>query len=905
MPDPADLPTPTNDPVNSSAADGDPDRRDQESTVWDAAHRPESVGPYRILGLLGTGGMGVVYLAERDKPRRQVALKVIQPERLSPAALRRFEYESEVLARLSHPGIAQVFEAGIADTSAGPRPYFAMEYVKGLPLLAFAKMRHVDLRGRLELFAKVCEAVEHAHQKGVIHRDLKPANILVADEGQPKVLDFGVARVTGADGRPSGLTDVGQLIGTIDYMSPEQATADPRDLDTRSDVYSLGVVLYQLLAERLPYPVQNKPVAEAVRIISEDDPVPLGSVVRACRGDLQTIAAKALEKDKRRRYQSAADLGRDVQRYLHDEPIQARPASSWYQVRQFARRNRALVGGVLTALLLLLFGIVGTSYGLYQARQESERARGEEERANQEKERAREAEAARTRELANSVAQSARLATRRGDWEAALGQYARALELGAPDEIDLRLGRLDCLVALYRIAEVRDEVEALSRRTDLGEHEGSVLLWQALIFMYGAPRLGRPHELVPKALARGLKPVEREYAQVFTATTAPEAIAHLQKALEIDPFYARAYDPLLMLLLLSGRLDEAAVVLGQARLVLPRSANLLSAEALVTALRGDTKGAQRAMDRIEKEFGPKPAALLRPVITMFSAVAREDFHWQGLTTADLVTVGLQFLRARNAASDLVGDPQLDASRLLTNVFLALPLLQDFADFPVYRAIMRGEMPNLTQLINPKEGADMFGRISRRLPEGTFLMLHGVMLEQLDRYAEAEQAFQAALAAPAFTHVRQRALYGLIEVRFALGASKKPFDPARRKQIVADLDELHRLGPLPPVQASDIINLALALGEPLLALEFARDGLLKTPNNLHILRWQAIAENRFGAYERVRATATEILKKYPADAMATNLFNSAARNLRMAGERVKDAPELLPVLPKEEDVTLPR
>jgi len=377
----------------------------------------------------------------------------------------------------------------------------------------------------------------------------------------------------------------------------------------------------------------------------------------------------------------------------------------------------------------------------------------------------------------------------------------------------LRLGRLECLVALYRIADVREDVEALSRRTDLGEHEGSVLLWQALLAMYGAPRVGQPHELVPKALARDLRPAEREYAQVFIVTTAPEAIAHLRKALEIDPFYSRAYDPLLMLLMMSGRLEEASVVLGQARLVLPRSANLLSSEALLYALRGDTDGTRRAMDRIEKEFGSKPATLIRPVIRMFSAVAREDFHWQGLSTADLVTVTLELLRARQTVGDLVGDAQLDPSRLLANLFLSLPLLQGFADFPLYKALLRGEMPNLAKLRDPKEGAEMFGRISRRLPEGTFLMLHGVMLQQLGRWAEAEQAFQAALVAPAFTHVRQRALVELIYARFNQASSKQPFDPDRRKQIVTNLGELLPLGPLPPVPASEIIGIALALGEP--------------------------------------------------------------------------------------------
>src|SRR4051794_36472528 len=212
---------------------------------------PARIGRYRLIRLLGEGGMGVVYEAEQDHPRRIVALKVIRPGLASPSLLQRFRHESQILGRLHHPGIAQVYEAGLADDG---QPFFAMEFIRGLPLDEYARHHNLDVTARVALLARVCDAVQHAHERGVIHRDLKPANILVEESGQPKVLDFGVARATDADLLTSaGLTQTGQLLGTPNYMSPEQVTADPAAIDQRSDVYALGVILLELAAHRLPY----------------------------------------------------------------------------------------------------------------------------------------------------------------------------------------------------------------------------------------------------------------------------------------------------------------------------------------------------------------------------------------------------------------------------------------------------------------------------------------------------------------------------------------------------------------------------------------------------------------------------------------------------------------------------
>jgi WD40 repeat protein len=302
--------------------------------------------------------MAAVYEAEQDRPNRCVALKVIRPGLLSPALLKRFEQEVEILGRLGHPGIAQIYEAGIAEDG---QPFFAMEFVRGLPLDEYARSRSLTVPDRLSLMARVCDAVQHAHDQGVIHRDLKPGNILVDETGQPKVLDFGVARATDADLLTgAGLTQTGQLLGTPSYMSPEQLAADSAAIDHRADVYALGVILFELLAHRLPSEVTNRPLAEAARLIQEQDPPRLGSINPELRGDVETIVAKALAKDRARRYASAADLAADIRRWLANEPILARPPSAMYHLRQFARRHTGLVGGVLATGAALVLGLIGT-----------------------------------------------------------------------------------------------------------------------------------------------------------------------------------------------------------------------------------------------------------------------------------------------------------------------------------------------------------------------------------------------------------------------------------------------------------------------------------------------------------------------------------------------------------------
>jgi len=325
---------------------------------------PEWVGAYRVLRKLGEGGMGVVYEAEQQRPRRHVAVKVVRGGRaVDELQVRMFQREVEALARLDHPDIAAIYESGC---TAEGQHFFAMELIRGQPLDEHLRARGgtldaAELRSRLALFARIATAVHYAHQRGVIHRDLKPSNIVVTADGI-KVLDFGLARAVEADRALVTLaTEIGVIKGTLAYMSPEQARGQPDAIDVRTDVYALGVILYEMVAGARPYDITRSTLVEAVRVIEEQTPRPLGTYLARRDADVETIARKALEKDRDRRYASAAELAGDIERYLRSEPILARPPSTIYQLRKLVARHRlpaALAGLVL--LLLVGIGVVSS-----------------------------------------------------------------------------------------------------------------------------------------------------------------------------------------------------------------------------------------------------------------------------------------------------------------------------------------------------------------------------------------------------------------------------------------------------------------------------------------------------------------------------------------------------------------
>ncbi|TMB88155.1 MAG: serine/threonine protein kinase [Chloroflexi bacterium] len=374
-------------------------------------HDPEQIGPYRILERIGEGGMGLVYKAEQRQPvRRVVALKVIRLGMDTEEVVARFEAERQALALMNHPNVAKVYEAGVTETG---RPFFAMEFVPGVPLNSYCDNNRLTTRQRLEMFIEVCNAIQHAHQKGIIHRDLKPGNILVTlfdGKPVPKVIDFGIAKATNQQLAQRTLyTQTGALIGTPEYMSPEQAQTSGLDVDTRTDVYSLGVILFELLTGTQPFDakvLRSAGLDGMARIIRETDPPrpstrlttlteqtagdAKGGGARAAAaslhrtdartlrkevaGDLDWIVLKAMEKDRTRRYDSAAALAADVRRHLDSEPVLARPPSTAYRVSKFVNRHKVGVAAAAAVALALVAGLGLATYGMVQSRRQSQRA---------------------------------------------------------------------------------------------------------------------------------------------------------------------------------------------------------------------------------------------------------------------------------------------------------------------------------------------------------------------------------------------------------------------------------------------------------------------------------------------------------------------------------------------------
>lgn len=537
---------------------------------------PERVGAYRILREIGRGGMGVVYEAEQANPRRRVALKVVRSSFDGEALRRRFEREAKVLGRLHHPGIAAIYEAGTAEVWGREEPYFAMELVNGPTLLDYLESRSTTERERLRLFVQICRAVEHAHQHGIIHRDLKPSNVLIAPSagdqlGQVKVVDFGVAR--GERDLSTLYTRTGQIVGTLGYMSPEQLSGTAQ-VDARADVFALGVLLYWMLTGRLPYELQGKPLPEAVRVVQSEDPTGIATLNSRWRGDIATIVGTAIEREPSRRYPTARELADDVERHLAEQPIVARAPSRIYRTQKFVRRNRALVGGVLTTFLALVLGLVIALSALVTAQK------------------------------------------KQAESEAMVAFLSELMSAASPD----RLGREVKLLEVLESAEARIDVQ-LGTQPEVASRLYRVLAESYIeigVYEPAEASAGRALEIAaelhggtaPEALAARVLLAEAQYY----AGRYPEAEANAQavirrlEAFGDHPFVlAQAYSILGTLRTKLGQLDEAELAFG-------RALGLLEAEGASDTLEGLEALSASAVVKTNREDYAAAEPLYREVI---------------------------------------------------------------------------------------------------------------------------------------------------------------------------------------------------------------------------------------------------------------------------------------------------
>ena len=548
---------------NHDAIDAASSRPDKSSASLDATTGADTsaapsvrIGRYKLLQQIGEGGMGSVWMAQQESPvRRRVAIKLVRAGMDSKLVIARFEAERQALAMMEHANIAKVFDAGTSDDG---RPYFVMELVQGPPITKYCDKNQLSMRERLELFIPVCQAVHHAHQKGIIHRDLKPSNVMVGTQdgkAVPKVIDFGLAK---AQQHQMQLTDrtlfteFGQVVGTVQYMSPEQAVLDVHDVDTRSDIYALGVLLYELLTGSTPLlrsAVSEVPILKVLSMIRDSEPPrpsdrvsSVGESIskissarktdsvrlkQALSGDLDWIVMKAIDKDRERRFGSAAEFGEDIRRYLDDEPIEARPPSAIYRMGKFTRKHRILMAVTSTILLLLLAGIAGTTWfaiaaqrskntaeqALVAAEQSRATAVAEKERGDREK-----IMAGREAKRALAAEESAKRAATMADQEAKRAVAAEASAKRAATMADQEAKRALAAEEDAKLAAVKADQEA---KRALAAEESAKL--SAGIAEQEAKRAGK----AKKAANRAATMAEQETARAKAAETRADEQARL------------------------------------------------------------------------------------------------------------------------------------------------------------------------------------------------------------------------------------------------------------------------------------------------------------------------------------------------------------------------------------------
>jgi serine/threonine protein kinase/predicted Zn-dependent protease len=851
---------------------------DPSAVVVCGAGAPPSVPGFEILGELGRGGMGVVYKAWQSGLNRVVALKMIGNRSLSDLdTVARFRREATAVARLQHPNIVHVHEIGEHDGN----PYLVMEHVSGTSLKVRLTGSPLSSRATAGLLETLARAVSHAHRQGVIHRDLKPANILLSPnlpaladktlitgtdaaeptlawagedlaQSTPKIVDFGLAKLPDSMDDP---TLSGALLGTPNYMAPEQARGDAKRVGPAADVWALGAILYECLTGRPPF--QGETTLDTLWLIGEQEPVPPSALNPRIPRDLETICLKSLEKSPDRRY-AAVDLADDLGRFLRDEPIRARPPSAAYQMRQFARRNKGLLAAVTAVFLALVVGLIGAGIGMVRARAGENRARLAERE---------------TRDLlAASYAQAAQLALRRGAWRDALAQFDRALDAGHPDQASLHLQKARAFCAVHDIPNAVAEVDALAKRSDLGDLAGQVKLMQADL------ALGRGVEdqstlgLVRQALDQGLQPAETEYALGLLATSSPEAVRHFEQAVAADPFHQRANGMLGLTLIVLGKLPAARGRLTTARLLFPDDPTFAVLLAMTAAAEGDMTAAGTELNRVRDQLGEGPTRSAQKLIEAIrqlrelAAVFNDDpSRWPLAMATKLAPMfaggGVEIQSLRQQAD---GPSQ--------GLLLPVP--------PVLIGAVRGAVAALPFAL--------FGRQDRAIasleqayrvhPDALLAFMRGVVAFDDKTMAVAEQAFLEAVDGSSIVPIQRIALFAAIACENDLAEREPTMRREMTDRAIQNARKLLAFGPLPPWQAGLIAKVAIDVGDLDLARRAIADWERQTPKDALLWRKRLEVELIAKAYGPAITAADKLLELKPNDADAVRLRKAAVDRL---------------------------
>ena len=542
------------------------------------------IGPYKLLQQIGEGGMGTVWMAQQSEPvKRLVAVKLIKAGMDSRQVIARFEAERQALALMDHPNIARVLDGGTTDAG---RPYFVMDLVRGTPITQYCDEHHLTPRQRLELFIPVCQAIQHAHQKGIIHRDLKPNNVLVAlYDGRPvpKVIDFGVAKAAGQPLTEQTLvTGFGNIVGTLEYMSPEQAEINQLDIDTRSDIYSLGVLLYELLTGSTPFSrkaLEKAGMLEMLRMIREVEPTKPSTklstaeglptlaanrgtepakLTRLVRGELDWIVMKSLEKDRNRRYETANGFAMDVQRYLADEAVQACPPSAAYRLKKFVRRNKGPVVAATLVLLALLGGISGTTWGMFRAEHQRLLAEAREKETKQARDQAMTALRAMTDDIVeNQMARGTTLAEENKEFLRKIIKHFEGFAALTADDAESRAIRAE---GVYRVGRMRYHLGEM-KEGETALADGLALYKQLAVEFPNRPEfrreLARSQHILGQLFFNTDRLKEAETAYADALAIQKPLVAEFPSGPEFRQELARSHNSLGILLATTGRIKQA------------------------------------------------------------------------------------------------------------------------------------------------------------------------------------------------------------------------------------------------------------------------------------------------------------------------------------------------------------